>query len=538
MSVIAPNTDLDLLKCPLEADNLHQLTFTNSTAQTNYFGSLPKLSATGFTYQRKDGVIRFNEDIDTIRQYNYVRYRNRNHGDKWFYAFITDMQYINDNMTAITIKTDVWQTWQFDIVYKRCFVEREHANDDTIGHNILPEPIDVGDCVINGATVDQILVPPSGSNNYRIIAAVSDLAPIESYIPSGFSNVPIYNNVPSGLTYVALNGAAKIANLVSIYDQASKPNAIYSIFIVPYSAIQDNEISWDSGNNFGFLSAILGVHNIGSYSMARKSTLNGYSPRNNKLLCYPWNYCYLTNNAGGSAEFRYEDFTSGTASFTTSCAIGNGCSIKTVPQNYMGQSTAYNFGMVGAKIPACGWNSDAYTNWLTQNAVNYTWDYSGVTQGLTGALGLAGLAIGGGVGLAAASGAAMSLINSTMSAVKSEWQSKLLPDQAKGDVSAGDINYVNSKCAFSIIPMSVRYEVAKMADAFFDLYGYKQNELKVPNVTGRRYWNYVKTVGSNLEGNIPQDDIAEIKAMFDRGITFWHDPSKFLDYSQTNSIVS
>ena len=26
--------------------------------------------------------------------------------------------------------------------------------------------------------------------------------------------------------------------------------------------------------------------------------------------------------------------------------------------------------------------------------------------------------------------------------------------------------------------------------------------------------------------------------MFDRGITFWHDPTKFLDYTQNNTIVT
>jgi len=38
------------------------------------------------------------------------------------------MEYINDNMTLISITTDVFQTWQFDFTFKQSFVEREMIN--------------------------------------------------------------------------------------------------------------------------------------------------------------------------------------------------------------------------------------------------------------------------------------------------------------------------------------------------------------------------------------------------------------------------
>ena len=66
------------------------------------------------------------------------------------------------------------------------------------------------------------------------------------------------------------------------------------------------------------------------------------------------------------------------------------------------------------------------------------------------------------------------------------------------------------------------------------MYGYKVNNVKIPNILGRKNWNYVKTLGSNIEGNIPQNDLQEIKNMFDNGVTFWHNSNTFLDYSQDN----
>ena len=38
------------------------------------------------------------------------------------------MEYVNDSMTNIYIKTDVFQTWQFDLIYKQSFIEREMIN--------------------------------------------------------------------------------------------------------------------------------------------------------------------------------------------------------------------------------------------------------------------------------------------------------------------------------------------------------------------------------------------------------------------------
>ena len=136
MSAITPQTELKLLKCPIESDNRNQINFSNATAQYNYFNSLPKIEVDNFTYQRKDSVIRYPDHIDNIITYNYVMYQNEAYTNKWFYAFITNMEYVNDNMTYITIKTDVYQTWQFDMQWKQSFVERQHVNGITLYQKI------------------------------------------------------------------------------------------------------------------------------------------------------------------------------------------------------------------------------------------------------------------------------------------------------------------------------------------------------------------------------------------------------------------
>lgn len=57
--VITPSTNIKLLKCPLTLDNKNQITFPDSTAQYNYFNSLPQIEISDSSYQRKDNAIRY-----------------------------------------------------------------------------------------------------------------------------------------------------------------------------------------------------------------------------------------------------------------------------------------------------------------------------------------------------------------------------------------------------------------------------------------------------------------------------------------------
>ena len=92
-------------------------------------------------------------------------YQNDNYSDKWFYAYITGMEYINDNMTRISIATDVFQTWQFDLIYKASYVEREmiDVSSDVPGANLNPENLESGEYKIGGFADNRSIGSPSSS---------------------------------------------------------------------------------------------------------------------------------------------------------------------------------------------------------------------------------------------------------------------------------------------------------------------------------------------------------------------------------------
>src|SRR5699024_3355394 len=67
-----------------------------------------------------------------------------------------------------------------------------------------------------------------------------------------------------------------------------------------------------------------------------------------------------------------------------------------------------------------------------------------------------------------------------------------------------DVKYSAKRNIFTFRKMRAKKEYLEAIDEFFSMYGYKVNLVKKPNITGRQNWNYVKTIGCNLTGNIPQ----------------------------------
>lgn len=551
--MITPQSDIILIKAPLELSDDNQITFANKEAQYNYFYNLPKLEVDGATYQRKDNIIRFPAEFDEIIQYNYVMYRNEAYSNKWFYAYITDAQYINDKMTAVTIKTDVFQTWQFDFRYKPCFVEREHVNDDTIGLHTYPEGLETGPFIHNGNSSHMQI--GGFTNTITIIGVSTEL--ISTDFPAGISVVKnIYNGVSSGLTYYAIKHNSlynsKITDFAKRYDEAGKGDAIYTVFECPLTSELNNNLIETSMTGVFYVIGNGLPYEFSDISLSRPSNLAGYIPKNAKLLTAPYNYFYITNNAGADIDYRYEDFSNPSSiAFAVKYAISTGCSIKAYPKNYLNNSDAkgnYNAGVVCSKMPTCAWNSDAYTNWLTQNALNLSnaelHGFGSFTLGISSAVMGAGLLAAGGpagmiAGGMAGAGVAGTLggMNEVAGVAAQKYQHSLIPPQTRGDISTADVTYADGMSGFTIHRMCIKPEYARIIDDFMNMYGYKVNIVKLPNITGRRNWNYVKTINSYVEADIPQTDLNEYKQLLDRGITFWHNPSTFLNYSANNAII-
>ena len=554
---VTPNTRIRLLKSPIELDNLNQLTFQNKEAQTNYFLSLPHIEIDNCTYQRKDDIIRFPAHIDSILEYNYVMYQNSNYSNKWFYAFIDEMTYYSDNTTYIKISTDCFQTWQFDIDVKRSFVVREHTNNDTIGANIVPEGIETGEYVVTEShpfsyLTDRVNVGPDVPDEYVLVI--------------GTTRDPRYNDFPkiygqtiratySGVRYFAVENGDSMNNLLRTYAKKGFIDDVVSIFIAPITLVLTSAQNWESyqwDSDIGYFSLLpqselaMEYFRTISLNFSFPTTCDGYTPANNKLFTNEFSYIYATNYCGAGTRYFYEFFNPDDlgrhyCEFRLRGVLTPGCSIEAAPDNYMHMHNAeYNaatFAIPAPKLPLCNWNSDQFTNWLAQNGVNRTLQRVESAAMVAGGIGLAAApeTMGASLGLGAVGLIAGGISKAANYFIQTS-QHSFAPNENNGSLNNSDVNYANSRC-FGYYCMSVSNSMARKIDRYFSVLGYKTLEMKVPNITGRRNWNYVQTQSVAIQATIPQEDLQVIKSMFDNGVTFWHNPATFLDYSQNNDII-
>ena len=558
-----------LLNVPLEDDMRNTLYFANASDQHNYFQNNISKTYNNVSYQSETRTFRCPDQIDTVRQYNYIMWQNTAYSNKWFYAFIKKMTYVSDGYTDVVFEVDPLQTFMFDIEVKPSFVEREHTNNDTIGANTLPEGLELGETICNGPVVNFGGANPDNLNkryytiievsqvensgtsqtmSYRWANGSHELTPSINAISRG--TIPL---IVGGTFAGSVSGAIRSASdVVYMYDKASLSESIVNMYILPQELVPAfNEIILTVGgrdcDGIGVPVSTISPEDMGSYTFSMPNNVNGYIPRNGKCLTYPFNYFVISNNAGTSQPFRYEDFSNG-VSFKVEGAFGISGSTKAIPQNYRSISSSENaldYSINGPKFPVCSWKSDSYTNWLTQNSTNMAMQWQRETLGSAvdivgsaarGAMagGPVGAGLGAGVGLLTAGA---SLINVAKEQFLAKTQANMVGDQVHGNTGSGDYLWAKYRSPFTFIPMGIKAEYIRCIDNYFDAFGYQVNRMKTPNTNHRQNWWYTKTMNANIVGNVPNEEMNKIKNAYNNGLTFWRNPSNFLNYSVSNGIV-
>lgn len=205
-----------------------------------------------------------------------------------------------------------------------------------------------------------------------------------------------------------------------------------------------------------------------------------------------------------------------------------------VPTNYKNLDYAIDESISLGKLPTFQWSSDSYTNWLTQNAVNNEINLVNTLGNAVSNLASGNIA-----------GALISSSQGIMNSYKAFYEAKLLPIKTSG-TNTGNVSFSDSITNYFIIRMRAKTEYLRQIDDFFTRFGYKVNELKVPNISGRANWNYVEigegeicayANGNNQNGQVPQVDLDIINSQLRGGLTIWNDPENIGDFNLSNGIV-
>lgn len=530
-------------------------------------------------YLRRDGVLKVPVHIDNLYRCNYLMYKNPYYSDRWFYCFVTDQKYVNDNCTALKIETDVYSTWILDTAIRPSFVEREHADSDRPGDNLIPEGLEIGQPVC----ADQI-------NMYDELSPVVCVAftgdKIGDYKIT--QDIGSYNGIPSSIPFL-ITTTTRFQYLLTHINANGQGNKIFSAFLLPRLAvatfISDHSAEINGTKAFAQLSSDykedMASHII---TIDKPYTNNGYSPRNKKLLTYP--FCYVGFNPpnGTPKIYRFENFySSDNIKFEFVSEINPNPSVVGIPINYMGQYENVSQGVTINGYPTISYRNDYFNSWLAQNSqiVNLSVDrtsfnydmnfrHNEIAREKEANIRQAGI-------IAASAGAANSIMNGNINsainrtaqgiygAFNSDLNTRdliLSANQDAGnffyDIQAlsaqvekqsllpdtGTLSSSNSTLlGYGLFQLAcftiygLRGDMLERLDKYFDMFGYQTNMVKIPNTTGRKRWNYVKTCNINMVGNIPLSDLNKLKAAFNNGITIWHSSRYFLSYTDDNIIV-
>ncbi len=509
--------------------------------------------ATDYSFIRKEkGYIKTSFSYNDALKCNYMAFQNKDYSNKWFFAFIDDVEYVSDGTCTIRYTVDEFSTW-YDYWYTEpCLVLREHVASDNIGEHTYPENLEHGPYIVNsyqelgGFEVE----------NCKVVIGVT-------WLPSNTPNLPstqYYGGTFSGVYYMAFD-YINAKKFVLALDGLGRGDAIVAAFMAPSSLCvgQDYEADITSKQNDGMGSTTTvtyhiiwrlipnnlgGIMILNDQTIPMNNNLNTYTPKNNKLYTFPYNYLLITNNAGGNAEFHYEDFINNLPIFNIIGTLSPGCSIKLYPENYKkiadGEGTypGFNDGLVGAKFPICSWQNDSFTNWMTQQSVNTLFAKVGAVAKIASIFG--NIATG---GLGATDKDYAGLFNQQASYLSEKYEHALTSPQSSGSINGGDVTFARNEQNFGIYKMSIKSEYARKLDEYFNKFGYQVNEIKSPNVTGRPYWNFVQ-IGSyenigyptNTIMSVPAGSMEKINSIYRSGVTIWHDHTNLGNYNLDNSI--
>lgn len=493
----------------------------------------------------------------TVLQANYLAFQNPDYSNKWFFAFIDNVEFASPNTTRITFSIDELATWFDDWTPKSCFVVREHTNNDVAGNNLIPESFELGEYVSNGAitelTHSAVNVPPI----IGLITSYIPEYPSRTYQSQDICGLPVagvlvcfeyHEQLTNFLNKLAADGKSESVSMVFTINRGTtgylSDTDYWYMFNSATPELDENIYYVFKGKNSPF------THYD---TIARPATLNGYTPVNKKLLTYPYQALTITNNSGTSNVLCYEYFADPTAcriNFDGVPSIGG--SILNYPENYKGVEYNFREGVTGTKLPTLSWSKDAYTNWLTENAINRASTNVGMIGNVGGAIGgavTAGLATASlGLGMVGAIPAAisggMSIAQSAMNIASEKTKHALVPTSVNGNVNNADVLACGKNYGTYAIPVSIQYQFAERIDKFFTRYGYATNMIKVPNQVGRANWNYVEIAAGESIGvstgtiSVPADAMAVINAAYRKGVTIFHNIDNICDFSLSNGIIT
>lgn len=522
MSYIAPDTDIYLLanvECDKSYDNVKY--FATKQAQHTYMSSKIVKSFTNQSYGRVNkGTFRLFCKADDVYQCNYLMFQNTAFGNKWFYAFINNIEYISNNTCEVRFTIDLFQTWFLDCTVGQCFVEREHVTDDSIGAHTLNEDVPTGEMI---TAVEERLSEYSKEYVYGVEICISDTQ------LNGIANQPTWFDKPvlSGVFQGSKIGTTENSNdLLTFLNNvisAGYQSTIIQVFTIPKSLapsligviIETLKKLPDLPVKFGNYTPV----NNRLYSSPFVDYVV-YAPTGDKMVLHPELFndpknksVIFSANQGTNPQvicnpYRYKNTL--TKDKTEGFTLNYGIKGSFLYDAYQAEIASYGVGEVGGSIlkwlpkviSGASYAAQSIAPLIGAESLNY----SNVSSGFAGVGNIVGT-IG-------------------------DYLKETHDTSKLSGASGGNVLWSQQILDTFVQVRQVREEYARIADNYFSMFGYKVCRLKVPNIATRPSWNFVKCSTVAITGAIPADAEELIMSVLKKGVTFWK--TSFGNYTANN----
>lgn len=586
----------------LSLNSIDTFYFASRSAQTTYFASKLSFTVNNCSYQRADiGKVKIDKAYKYVYDCDYLSFKNTSYENKTFYAFITGVEYIDDQTTIIYYVIDNIQTWLLDCTIPACYIERQHSTTDDFGDNMLLDSIDCGEYVtkeiMDNLSSDFVVVFQA---TFNVGLWASDFATkqapeiqLKNGIYDNASQWAVYANVSSN---IASTGSALSCILTAIYNGLGSVTVddFINIYMYPKAAIA---LGSGTGNEYTVSGASSGTTSlnsiyrvVGAYQSndragqtiqlsqtlkVHPTTLDNYTPKNKKCLQYPYAVLHITNNDGSAIDLKYEKFRKPSDNSIvdaqlrlTGCTTGEG-KVRLTPEQYLGVAETaldYDNAIDSSAFPTVSMVGDPYLIYLAQNKNRIENGYDQMTYRAISTIGGAAgndmqkvammYASGGGEAEGASSavwsarqqgvgnstiGAGISTAAATYAQVQSlnaQFADMCIAPATATGLSGIGLAFQNGKKLFTVTCKTVDRYHAKMIDDFYTMFGYPVRSIQSPNLCARTKFTYIKTVGVIVKGSVPELVKQDLENKLNNGLRFWASTGDIGDFSVTNSVIT
>lgn len=556
--------------------------FDNKTIQQTFFRSFIKYSRDNFTYQRAtSNSFTTNLTYEQAITCNYIMFRNTGVDDKWYYAFISNVVHLSPNSTRIYYNLDVFQTFYFDLTFKNSFIERRHGiryqQNGLPYTRTLEEGLDYGSEYAMNSTYQ-------GWENervmYIIIVSAVDLLSTDANKYggtriNGIQSPYFYYIIPYVINSVGnatVNGTA-VSRLDEIYTQIvtneSLVGKVVNIYFTIYTGIRFNQ---SSSNQDSFTATGVTVGTGNGLTLAKVNNnvnlttldidlglkyedLTQYDE--SKLLMYPYTYAELIDFNGHSFPIKLEYIGGNNVPNTNLIirilpSLGVNHKLSYVVRNYNTPNTTFTsplpyYGLIDNApndLPIIDDYTAAYIQG-NKNTIETRLSQSLENTNISRTRNIQDFVFNQGRNLVSAFtgnvlGALTGNVSQSIQATRNNEDLTRNYNQQIESVNAkladianipptisqmgGDVvfNVQNNLCGFFVIKHTIHPEYVTILTQYFNRYGYKLNRTVPMILHSRQYWDYIKTIGCNIYGNVPEPFLQQIRSIFDNGVTLWH----------------